>query len=111
MTASARVARPTVCQIFSVKLSFHVVFGSQIETDRIVSLALVVVVPKDKLTINGPTKVYSSPGSSGKLVHRTFCTECGSPIAHDPDAMPDIIALKGGTLDTEIRKNLKPVRT
>jgi hypothetical protein len=39
-----------------------------------------------------------------------FCSECGSPIAHDPDAAPEIIAIKAGTLDTDIKKNLKPVR-
>jgi hypothetical protein len=37
-----------------------------------------------------------------------FCSECGSPIAHDPDAAPEIIAIKAGTLDTDIKKNLKP---
>ena len=68
------------------------------------------VVKKDKLTISGPVKTYSgSKGSSGNIVHRLFCPECGSPIAHDPDAAPEIIALKAGTLDTEIKKNLKPV--
>ncbi|KAK7454243.1 glutathione-dependent formaldehyde-activating enzyme [Colletotrichum acutatum] len=71
--------------------------------------SLVAVVPKDKLTINGPTKSWAGKGSSGKDVHRIFCSECGSPIAHDPDAAPEIIALKAGTLDTEIKKNLKPV--
>ncbi|KAF3357874.1 hypothetical protein VdG1_05539 [Verticillium dahliae VDG1] len=48
--------------------------------------SLVVVVPKDKLTIKGPTKSWAGKGSSGK----------------------DIIALKGGTLDAEIKKTLKP---
>ncbi|GKT60439.1 LOW QUALITY PROTEIN: glutathione-dependent formaldehyde-activating enzyme [Colletotrichum tofieldiae] len=73
--------------------------------------SLVAVVPKDKLTINGPTKSWAGKGSSGKDVHRIFCSECGSPIAHDPDAAPEIIALKAGTLDTEIKKNLKPFYT
>jgi hypothetical protein len=72
-------------------------------------IALVTVVPKDKLTIKGPTKSWAGKGSSGHAVHRIFCSECGSPIAHDPDAAPEIIALKAGTLDTEIKKNLKPV--
>jgi hypothetical protein len=76
------------------------------------SSALVAVVKKDKLTIKGPVKKYSgTKGSSGNIVHRLFCSECGSPIAHDPDAAPEIIALKAGTLDTEIKKNLKPVST
>jgi len=70
--------------------------------------ALVCVVPKDKLTINGPIKKYEGKGSSGHSVWRLFCSECGSPIAHDPDAAPEIIALKGGSLETEIKKTLKP---
>ncbi|GAT20964.1 glutathione-dependent formaldehyde-activating enzyme [Aspergillus luchuensis] len=70
--------------------------------------ALVAVVPKDKLTVNGPIKKWSGTGSSGHAVHRLFCSDCGSPIAHDPDAAPEIIALKAGTFDTEIKKNLKP---
>ncbi|KAI9822396.1 MAG: hypothetical protein M1827_000115 [Pycnora praestabilis] len=72
------------------------------------SYSLVAVVPKDKLTIKGPIKSYAGKGSSGHPVHRLFCSECGSPIAHDPDAAPEIIAIKAGTLDTEIKKGLKP---
>ena len=67
------------------------------------------VVLKDKTTITGPTKSWAGLGSSGKAVHRIFCSECGSPIAHDPDSAPPIIAIKGGTLDSEIKKTLKPV--
>ncbi|KAH6655633.1 Mss4-like protein [Truncatella angustata] len=70
--------------------------------------SLVVVVPKDKLTITGNPKKYSSKGSSGQQVHRIFCGDCGSPIAHDPDAAPEIIALKGGTLSNEDKQKLKP---
>ncbi|KAH6649779.1 Mss4-like protein [Chaetomium fimeti] len=70
--------------------------------------SLVCVVLKDKLTVNGPVKKWEGKGSSGQSVWRWFCEECGSPIAHDPDAAPPIIALKGGTLDSEIKKTLKP---
>lgn len=49
-------------------------------------------------------------GSSGKAVHRIFCSECGSPIAHDPESAPPIIAIKGGTLEVETKNKLKPVR-
>ncbi|GAO17127.1 hypothetical protein UVI_02026600 [Ustilaginoidea virens] len=70
--------------------------------------SLVAVVPKDKLTVRGPIKKWTGTGSSGNPVHRLFCSECGSPIAHDPDAAPDIIAIKAGTLDADIKKHLKP---
>lgn len=103
-TASVRVALPTVSD-----LNTRIFRGRDVIADCII--ALVSVVPKDKLTINGPTKSWAGKGSSGHAVHRIFCSECGSPIAHDPDAAPEIIALKAGTLDTEIKKNLKPVST
>ncbi|KAF4125743.1 Glutathione-dependent formaldehyde-activating enzyme [Geosmithia morbida] len=70
--------------------------------------SLVTVVPKEKLTISGPIKKWEGKGSSGHSVWRLFCSECGSPIAHDPDAAPEIIALKAGTLDSDIKKKLNP---
>jgi hypothetical protein len=74
------------------------------------NIALVFVCLKDKVKIEGPKKSWAGMGSSGKAVHRIFCGECGSPIAHDPDAAPEIIAMKGGTLDKELKKKLTPVR-
>lgn len=62
------------------------------------------------MNITGPTKSWAGVGSSGKPVHRIFCGECGSPIAHDPEAAPPIIAIKAGTLSKEIKQTLKPVR-
>ncbi|KAI0446209.1 glutathione-dependent formaldehyde-activating enzyme [Xylaria telfairii] len=71
--------------------------------------SLVAVVPKDKLTISGPTKSWAGVGSSGKAVHRVFCSECGSPLYHEPEvAGGTIIALKAGTLSVEDKKALKP---
>lgn len=70
--------------------------------------ALVVLVPRDKLEISGNVKRWQGKGSSGNAVYRIFCPECGSPIAHEPDANKAVSILKAGTLDTE--KNLKPVR-
>jgi hypothetical protein len=36
---------------------------------------------------------------SGAEVARQFCSNCGSPIASLPDAMPDAAIIKAGTLD------------
>ncbi|KAK0719556.1 Mss4-like protein [Lasiosphaeris hirsuta] len=69
--------------------------------------SLVVVVPQDSLTVKGPLKKWKGIAASGNAVYRWFCEECGSPIAHDPEAAP-VVALKGGSLDTEIKKTLKP---
>lgn len=73
------------------------------------STALVCVVPKDKFTSEGPLKKWKGTADSGNAVWRWFCSECGSPIAHDPEGAPEIIALKGGSLDKEIKQKLKPV--
>lgn len=43
----------------------------------------------------GRPRVYvSSPG-----VRRSFCAECGSPIAYEADRLPDEVHLYHGTLD------------
>ncbi|CCV03329.1 conserved hypothetical protein [Mesorhizobium metallidurans STM 2683] len=39
----------------------------------------------------------SSPG-----VHRIFCSNCGSPVISSRDAMPDVVRLRLGTLDTPL---------
>ncbi|KAK4104283.1 carbon-sulfur lyase-like protein [Parathielavia hyrcaniae] len=70
--------------------------------------SLVCVVPSDKLTVKGPLKKWKGKADSGNAVWRWFCGECGSPIAHDPEGAPEIVALKGGSLATEIKKGLKP---
>lgn len=59
--------------------------------------------------MKGPLKKWKGTADSGNAVWRWFCGDCGSPIAHDPEAAPPIIALKGGSLDVEIKKTLKPV--
>ncbi|KAK9896527.1 hypothetical protein P389DRAFT_80609 [Cystobasidium minutum MCA 4210] len=70
------------------------------------AFSLVVVAPRDKVKITGDVKDYAKPGDSGKDVHRIFCGTCGSPMAHAPDAAKDIIAIKGGILDSSIKKQL-----
>ncbi|KAM4063899.1 glutathione-dependent formaldehyde-activating enzyme [Hirsutella rhossiliensis] len=70
--------------------------------------SLVALVPRDKLKIDGQVKRWQGKGSSGNAVYRVFCPECGSPIAHEPDANKAVSVLKAGTLDTNIKKNLKP---
>lgn len=96
VTARTRGATPPPFRSYQIANKFDVT-------------ALVVVVPKDKLEVKGPVKKWKGTADSGNAVWRWFCEECGSPIAHDPDAAPEIIALKGGSLDTELKKDLKPV--
>jgi len=47
-----------------------------------------------KFTQGQPKEFGSSPG-----VRRSFCAECGSPIAYRSDRRPEIVDLYVGTLD------------
>src|SRR4051794_24751650 len=60
------------------------------------AFSVVMAVPKGTLSIKGQLKTYNETGSSGKLVHRNFCPECGSPITTDVEALPDLVFIKAG---------------
>jgi hypothetical protein len=59
------------------------------------AVATFVIVPKSALrfTRGQPTEFTSSPG-----VQRSFCGECGSPIAYRSARRPDVVDLFAGTL-------------
>lgn len=59
----------------------------------------VIGVPKAALTITGTPKTFTKPGDSGKAMSRHFCPNCGSSIADEAEAMPDIVMVAIGTLD------------
>jgi hypothetical protein len=46
-----------------------------------------VALPKEALTFSGTMGTFTSPGGSGKLVHRYFCPKCGSSIAEEMDVL------------------------
>ncbi len=58
-------------------------------------VATFVMVPRSALhfTRGAPKHYASSPG-----VCRSFCAECGSPIAYETERRPDIVDLFAGTL-------------
>lgn len=57
-------------------------------------------VPKAafKLT-KGELKYYEVTAESGNKVSRGFCTNCGSPIAVQLTALPDLVEITAGSLD------------
>jgi hypothetical protein len=63
------------------------------------AFAALVLVTKDKLTIDGELKTYTSIGGSGNPILRRFCPECGSSIAEEPGARPGVAVLNVGTFD------------
>ena len=53
-----------------------------------------------KLT-QGTPKRYSVTADSGRILHRFFCGECGSPLFSRRELTPENSALRIGTLDAE----------
>ena len=64
------------------------------------AFAPVLIVPKAafKLT-KGELKHFEVTGDSGGKVSRGFCANCGSPILSLLSGMPDVVAVKAGSLD------------
>ena len=63
------------------------------------AFAALVRVPKERVTIEGTLKTFSSLGGSGNPILRHFCPECGSSIAEEPGTRPGMIILNVGTFD------------
>ena len=53
-------------------------------------------------------QTYSSAGDSGKQVVRSFCGTCGSPIAHAPDAAPEVRLMRCGSAALARRRLASP---
>lgn len=47
----------------------------------------------------GTPKRYADKADSGRTLYRHFCGECGSPIFSQRETMPELLALRAGTLD------------
>lgn len=47
----------------------------------------------------GTSKSYTYLADSGKLYHTHFCGDCGSAIYGEPEAFPDMVSIKVGSLD------------
>ncbi len=63
-------------------------------------MASVLIVPKAGFRIvKGELKSYAVKGDSGNEVAREFCPNCGSGIVSRLAGMPDVVAVKAGSLD------------
>jgi hypothetical protein len=63
------------------------------------AFSTVLGVPKPAVKFEGKIARYSKTGDTGKSIHRILCPECGSSIADEADALPDVVMLGSGTLD------------
>jgi len=60
---------------------------------------IVVALPTPAFSVQGATRTFAGHGDSGKAVSRRFCPDCGSPIASEPEMMPNVTMIAAGTLD------------
>jgi hypothetical protein len=65
------------------------------------TFSILVAVERTALQIEGETlsTVVTVASESGAERERTFCSNCGSPIASLPSEMPNLALIKAGTLD------------
>jgi hypothetical protein len=58
------------------------------------------VVPSSAFRItHGSPKRYSARADSGRLLHRYFCGDCGSPLYSQRETTPETVVVRAGTFD------------
>ncbi|KAG4254700.1 hypothetical protein BFJ72_g15138 [Fusarium proliferatum] len=68
-----------------------------------------MIIPRTALKVTkGETRTYPHLGDSGKLYHHHFCGNCGTEVFGMPEAAPEIVSIKAGSLDPEYR-NIGPM--
>ncbi len=63
------------------------------------AFAVVVALPKPALSVQGNPKTFDDHGDSGQILHRRFCSDCGSSLFDEAQAMPGVVMILAGTLD------------
>ncbi len=59
-----------------------------------------VIVPTAAFNLTqGSLRFHASPSERGGHNHRGFCPDCGSPVVANPDASPEITAIRTASLD------------
>ncbi|MDX6647285.1 MAG: hypothetical protein QOK40_3012 [Miltoncostaeaceae bacterium] len=63
--------------------------------------SLIVGVPANGFSVQGGTlRTFATTGDDhGTNTNRHFCSACGSPIVSRVEAIPDLVFIKGGTLN------------
>src|ERR671931_285000 len=60
----------------------------------------VLAVPKAAFAVTqGSPRTFTVTADSGYATTRAFCGDCGSPLFGVPSSVPEIVALRAGSLD------------
>ena len=59
-----------------------------------------MLFPETSVSINGEAKYFESASDSGSVHRRGFCQHCGSQLFAKFSAMPGMLGIKAGTLDS-----------
>jgi hypothetical protein len=62
------------------------------------AFAPAILVPRSAVEITGEVKYYDVVGSSGHIISRGFCPNCGSRLFGKP-AIPELMGIMAGSLD------------
>lgn len=62
-----------------------------------------VVVPRASVRMQGDLRFFEKLGGSGQVVRRGFCPKCGSPIAGEVAALPEVTIFYAASLDEPSR--------
>lgn len=55
--------------------------------------------PADAVTIEGELRDFRSIADSGNVMHRRFCSSCGTHIFSAAESRPHLLFVRAGTLD------------
>jgi hypothetical protein len=55
--------------------------------------------PSEAISIEGELGDFKSVADSGNVMHRRFCTACGTQLFSEAEARPHLIFVRAGTLD------------
>ncbi|HEX7862666.1 MAG TPA: GFA family protein [Verrucomicrobiae bacterium] len=59
-----------------------------------------VIVPTEGFKLlQGSPRFHASPSEQGGMTRRGFCAECGAPVVVKPDALPQLVAIRTGSVD------------
>lgn len=87
LTASGEPIRLSVCHCLNCKKRSGSAFATQARW------------PRDRVRIEGASKVHSHAGDSGNKAHFHFCPDCGSDLYYLADELPGVVAVPLGAFD------------